>query len=178
MKVLVRMRYSQALRLVPGSNCANEASALVNVSWIRSSASGVLRVMRSAARCSRSRCGSASRSNRTARSPGVSAVTLFSWDARSSASTAIRCGQWFSADDPNGGLPVRSTAGHLQPLHPRAGDHDSIIGHLSARLSDASNRLGPDDIGVSRVGRKGLTPVALVKGLRPPDVDSLHCLFL
>jgi hypothetical protein len=39
MKVLVRMRYSQALRFVPGSNCPKAAYALVNVSWTRSSAS-------------------------------------------------------------------------------------------------------------------------------------------
>src|SRR5215471_5129123 len=74
MNVLVRMRDSQAFRFVPGSNCPKEAYALANVSCTRSSASAVLRVMRSAAGYSRFRYGSASRSNRAARCPGVSAA--------------------------------------------------------------------------------------------------------
>ena len=49
MKVLVRMRYSQALRLVPSWNWWKAANALTNVSWTRSSASAGLRVIRSAA---------------------------------------------------------------------------------------------------------------------------------
>ena len=49
MYVLVRIRYSQALRLVPSSNWWNAANALRNVSWTRSSASAGLRVIRRAA---------------------------------------------------------------------------------------------------------------------------------
>ena len=49
MNVLVRIRYSQALRLVPGRNWWNDANALANVSWTRSSASAGLRVIRIAA---------------------------------------------------------------------------------------------------------------------------------
>ncbi len=49
MKVLVRMRYSHALRLVPSRNWWKEANALAKVSCSRSSASAGLRVMRSAA---------------------------------------------------------------------------------------------------------------------------------
>ena len=48
MKVLVRMRKSQAFALVPGSNRPNEAYARVSVSWTRSSASAWLRVRRKA----------------------------------------------------------------------------------------------------------------------------------
>jgi hypothetical protein len=49
MKVLVRMRYSQALRLVPSWNWWKAAKALTKVSCTRSSASAGLRVIRSAA---------------------------------------------------------------------------------------------------------------------------------
>ena len=49
MKVFVRMRYSHALRLVPGWNWWNEAYAFAKVSWTRSSASCGLRVIRIAA---------------------------------------------------------------------------------------------------------------------------------
>jgi hypothetical protein len=48
MKVLVRVRKSQAFVLVPGSNRPNEAYARVNVSWTKSSASAWLRVSRKA----------------------------------------------------------------------------------------------------------------------------------
>ena len=64
MNVLVRIRYSHALRLVPGRNWWNDAYALANVSCTRSSASEGLRVIRSAAAYSGSRNGSASRSKR------------------------------------------------------------------------------------------------------------------
>ena len=49
MNVFVRMRYSQALRLVPSWNWWKAAKALTKVSWTRSSASAGLRVMRIAA---------------------------------------------------------------------------------------------------------------------------------
>ena len=49
MNVLVRMRYSHALRLVPSVNWWKAANALTNVSWTRSSASAGLRVIRIAA---------------------------------------------------------------------------------------------------------------------------------
>jgi hypothetical protein len=49
MYAFVRIRYSQALRFVPGWYWRNEAKALVNVSWTRSSASEGLRVIRRAA---------------------------------------------------------------------------------------------------------------------------------
>ena len=49
MKVLVRIRYSHALRLVPGRNWWNDENALAKVSWTRSSASAGLRVIRIAA---------------------------------------------------------------------------------------------------------------------------------
>ena len=49
MKVLVRMRYSHALRLVPGLNWWKDEYALANVSCTRSSASAGLRVIRIAA---------------------------------------------------------------------------------------------------------------------------------
>jgi len=49
MKVFVRIRYSQALRLVPGRYWWKAAKALAIVSWTRSSASVGLRVIRSAA---------------------------------------------------------------------------------------------------------------------------------
>ena len=49
MKVLVRMRYSQALRLVPGLYWWNAENALANVYCTRSSASAGLRVIRMAA---------------------------------------------------------------------------------------------------------------------------------
>jgi hypothetical protein len=49
MKVFVRIRNSQAFRLVPGWNWWNEAYALANVSWTRSSASAAFRVIRIAA---------------------------------------------------------------------------------------------------------------------------------
>ncbi len=47
--MLVRIRYSQALRLVPSLNERNAEYALTYVSCTRSSASAGLRVMRSAA---------------------------------------------------------------------------------------------------------------------------------
>ncbi len=49
MNVLVRIRYSQALRLVPGWNWWNAAYAFAKVSCTRSSASVGLRVIRIAA---------------------------------------------------------------------------------------------------------------------------------
>ncbi len=55
MKVLVRMRYSQALRFVPSVNWWKAAKALAKVSWTRSSASEGLRVIRRAAEYSWSR---------------------------------------------------------------------------------------------------------------------------
>src|SRR5919198_1903123 len=70
MKVLVRMRYSQALRLVPGSNCPNERKARRKVSWTRSSASAALRVSRYAAEYIPGSRGIASLSNRASRSSG------------------------------------------------------------------------------------------------------------
>jgi len=48
-KVLVRIRYSQALRFVPGRNWWKAAKALADVSCTRSSASAGLWVIRSAA---------------------------------------------------------------------------------------------------------------------------------
>ena len=73
MKVLVRIRYSQALRFVPAVYWWKAANALAKVSWTRSSASVGLRVIRSAAEYSWSRCTSASRSNRRDRSASPSA---------------------------------------------------------------------------------------------------------
>ena len=67
MNVLVRIRYSQALRFVPSWNWWKAANALTKVSWTRSSASAGLRVIRSAAAYSWSRNGSASRSKRAPR---------------------------------------------------------------------------------------------------------------
>ena len=55
MKLLVRIRYSQALRLVPSGNWWKAANALTKVSWTRSSASAGLRVIRIAAAYSWSR---------------------------------------------------------------------------------------------------------------------------
>src|ERR1700722_10098096 len=49
MKVLVRIRYNQALRLVPSLKDPNARYALRYVSWTRSSASEGLRVIRRAA---------------------------------------------------------------------------------------------------------------------------------
>ncbi len=49
MNVFVRIRYNQALRLVPCSNCLNAANAFTNVSCTRSCASAGLRVIRNAA---------------------------------------------------------------------------------------------------------------------------------
>ena len=49
MNVFARIRYSHALRFVPGLNWWNATYARANVSWIKSSASLGLRVMRSAA---------------------------------------------------------------------------------------------------------------------------------
>src|SRR5579875_2316699 len=77
MNVLVRMRYSQALRLVPSWNWWKAANALTKVSWTRSSASAGFRVIRIAAAYSWSRYGSASRSNRARRSSTVSSATAF-----------------------------------------------------------------------------------------------------
>src|SRR5690242_20076634 len=74
MKVLVRIRYSHAFRLVPGVNWWNELYALAKVSWTRSSASDGLRVIRIAAAYIWSRNGSASRSKRAVRCSGVSVV--------------------------------------------------------------------------------------------------------
>src|SRR5665647_697307 len=74
MYVFVRIRYSQALRLVPCLYWCKAANALVNVSWTRSSASAGLRVVRSAALYSWSRNGMASASNRVARWAAVSVL--------------------------------------------------------------------------------------------------------
>src|SRR4051812_27081645 len=83
MKVLVRIRYSHALRLVPSRNWWKDAYALAYVSCTRSSASAGLRVMRSAAEYIWSRNSSASRSKRALRSAVDSALTP--WPSGSSA---------------------------------------------------------------------------------------------
>src|SRR5450631_1339673 len=74
MYVFVRIRYSQALRLVPCLYWWKAANALAKVSWTRSSASAGLRVVRRAALYSWSRKGMASFSNRAALSAGVSVL--------------------------------------------------------------------------------------------------------
>src|SRR5215471_3174296 len=68
MYVLVRMRYSHALRLVPSSNWWNAEYAFRNVSCTRSSASAGLRVIRKPAAYNWSTNGNASRSKRARRS--------------------------------------------------------------------------------------------------------------
>src|SRR5215218_4947042 len=73
MYVFVRIRYSQALRFVPGRYWWNAAKALAKVSWTRSSASAGFRVIRSAAEYSWSRYCRASASNRRARACALSA---------------------------------------------------------------------------------------------------------
>src|SRR5215218_1377503 len=71
--VLVRMRYSQALRFVPGRYWWKAANAFAKVSCTRSSASAGFRVIRSAAEYSWSRYCRASASNRRARACALSA---------------------------------------------------------------------------------------------------------
>ncbi len=71
--MLVRMRYSHALRFVPSRNWWKDAYALAYVSCTRSSASAGLRVMRSAAEYIWSRKVRASRSKRALRSTVLSA---------------------------------------------------------------------------------------------------------
>ena len=62
------------------------------------------------------------------------------------------------------------------PSWPRGtGDGDSPARNLSAGMAGAGERLGPDDIGVSRVGRKSLTPGALAPSPRPLDTGLFHC---
>src|ERR1700761_9643071 len=63
MNVVVRIRLSQARRLVPGRNWWKAAYALTDVSCTRSSASVGLRVIRRAAGYSWLSCGKTSRSN-------------------------------------------------------------------------------------------------------------------
>src|ERR671930_2270201 len=67
MNVFVRIRYSQAFRLVPSVKPANPRKARRYVSCSRSSASDGFLVSRSAAPYSPDRRGSASRSNRSLR---------------------------------------------------------------------------------------------------------------
>src|SRR3954468_22721925 len=75
MNVLVRIRYSHALRFVPGLNWWKAANALANVSCTRSSASAGLRVIRIAAEYSWSRYCIASRSKRADCCASVSVAT-------------------------------------------------------------------------------------------------------
>src|SRR5215213_1742740 len=72
MYVFVRMRYSQALRFVPGRYWWKAAKAFAKVSCTRSSASAGFRVIRSAAEYSWSRYCRASASNRRARACALS----------------------------------------------------------------------------------------------------------
>src|ERR1700691_6425899 len=77
MKVVVRIRFSHARRLVPGVNCVNAAYALTDVSWTRSSASVGFLVIRSAAEYNWPSCGMTSRSNRARSSLECSAWLMF-----------------------------------------------------------------------------------------------------
>src|SRR6204780_3619782 len=77
MNVVVRIRFSQARRLVPGVNCLKAAYALTDVSWTRSSASVGFLVIRSAAEYNWPSCGMTSRSNRARSSLECSAWLLF-----------------------------------------------------------------------------------------------------
>ena len=69
---------------------------------------------------------------------------------------------------PDGGNPPASAGGGT-------GDGDSMAGYPLAGLAGAGERLGPDDIGVSRVGRKGLTPGAFAPSPWLVDTDLFHC---
>jgi len=65
-------------------------------------------------------------------------------------------------------------------VHARAGGQalPSCTGAWSSRrlgTAGPGERLGADDIGVSRVGRKCLTPGALAPSPRLLDTDSFHC---
>src|SRR5580700_9145551 len=70
MNVFVRMRSSHALRFVPGVNWSRARMALTTVSWTRSSASAVLRVMRQLTPYSVSRWPRSSTSNESVRGTG------------------------------------------------------------------------------------------------------------
>jgi hypothetical protein len=54
----------------------------------------------------------------------------------------------------------------------------SLAGLVLARPGGAGKRLDPDDVRVSRVGRKDLAPGALAPGPVPVDADALHCQLL
>src|SRR5215471_12067336 len=88
-----------------------------------------------------------------------------------------RTDAWSSPGDPRScGLALHGAAGHGQPARIRApGNCGATAGHLSAGLSAAGERLGPDDIWVSRIGWKDLMPGVLAPGPRPLDTDLLYC---
>src|SRR5580700_8838723 len=77
MNVVVRIRFSQARRFVPGVNWPNAAYALADVSWTRSSASVGFLVIRSAAGYSWPSWGMTSRSNRARSSLECAAWLMF-----------------------------------------------------------------------------------------------------
>src|SRR3954447_26048509 len=109
MKVFVRMRYSQALRLVPSWNWWKAANALTKVSWTRSSASDGLRVMRMAAAWSWSRNGRASRSKRAVRCSLVSFSTV---------PTSSRCPGLQPTVERQDGRSVTSPCASIRPSSP------------------------------------------------------------
>ena len=76
MNVVVRIRLSQARRLVPGRNWWKAAYALTDVSWTRSSASVGFLVIRSAAGYNWLSWGTTSRSNRARLSSSSSIVLI------------------------------------------------------------------------------------------------------
>src|SRR5690606_349263 len=108
MNVFVRIRYSHALRFVPGRYWWNAANAFANVSCTRSSASDGLRVIRSAAEYSWSRYCRASCSNRAARAASLSACGARLVSSVSVASTGTSVPSTGVVPDVVAGLPETS----------------------------------------------------------------------
>src|SRR5512144_2467856 len=151
MNVLVRMRYSHALRLVPSWYWWNAAKALTKVSCTRSSASAGLRVSRSAAEYSWSRNGSACRSNRALRCSTVSSTVLTSPActglAREARLPAEDSGRREPRSGPRGGRETRRASGGRQQRV-----------SLGTRLPFRGVRNGYDVLGRTTRGRRVTIP--------------------
>src|SRR5215472_2373117 len=172
--VLLRMRYSHAVTLLPGSTWPNAAQARANVSAARSSAAAWPAARHRAARYTWSRCGSTWRSNRPARrvGPSVTGCAEAVW-ATTGPVRLVCMGPPIRNGVRSAGLPCRGWTLSASSLR-LALDPGSAGCRLVAGLPGAGQCLGLDHVWIQRPRRKVVMPPVLAPGRPPVDADTLH----
>src|SRR5215471_8563337 len=172
--VLMRMRYSHAVTLLPGSTWPNAAQARANVCPARSSAAAWPAARHRAARYTWSRCGSTSRSNRPARcvGPSVTGCAGPAW-ATTGSVRLVFMGPPIRDGVRAAGLPCQGWTLSASSLRLALGPGGAGC-RLVAGLPTAGQCLGLDHVWIQRPRRKVVMPRVLAPGRPPVDADKLH----